>query len=173
MTRLITMIVLVASLAATPALADSTAVVDADDVADVMDMAEAAHMHTEERGVVAHSLSTYDPWASDEFFTAEWFFYVPGGPRGADRTLTVSQNPDGSFRAAVYDRSGTIRGFANVHRPDDRTIQVELPTRLVGRAIGRYRWKAFLHRPCSRDADVQCEPVPPDTHPDRVLHVLR
>ncbi len=161
---------LCAALGGTPAFADAASVTDADDVADVMDMASAGHRHAQLRGVVVHDLSTFEAWSSEDFTTAEWFFYLRDGDRFAERTVTVSLNPDGSFEAEVRGENGTFLGFANAYRSDDRTLSVELPARLLG--ARKYRWKAFLHRPCSREPDVECEPVPPDTHRGRVRHVL-
>jgi len=147
---------------------------DPRDTPDVMDLAEVEHGHRTTFGggyVLTHTLRTHDAWGDDLFYGARWDFFLPDGDRAPDRSLLLGRNSDGSFSAEM-ENSRDVIGFANVWRPDDRSIRVEFPRRLLGKRVKSYRWKLYLSYPCSRDEDVQCEPTTPDTHEGKILHRL-
>ena len=155
--------------------ADTVAVEDAQDTGDVMDVASARHGHSEALpDVLVHSLSTFEEWTNEEFIGAQVRIWLPDRDKSYDRILVIARDDaQQTLRGFVYGNpSGRLRSFAEVSRPDGRTLAAELPTSALAGDLDSYRWKAFLSYPCDAPPGAECMLPPPDTHEGRMLHAI-
>ena len=135
--------VVVASVAllSTKSQADTKLVQDADDTAGALDVSEVGHSHGQNR-LLIHRLSTYESWSNDVLLdegTAFWFEFFPAG--GNEKYVRVDVSPDGNLYGEVIRWDGeTILAYVKVWRPDDRTIQIEFPKRILKLGLHRYSW---------------------------------
>lgn len=159
------------------ATADTAIAEDPKDTGDVMDLDIAAHGHGDNSRVLVHTISTYDAWSDDEFIRAEIRFWLADGDPSPDRVLVITRS-DGSFDGTMYTAGargdlGSVRGTAKVSRSGERTLIMRFRQKVIKRDLRKYRWKAYLYYPCSRDPDAPpCAPPPPDTHSGKVVHRL-
>lgn len=142
--RLPTLLVLLAvtaTLFTGVANADFKRRTDGDDSSGMLDLRSASHAHRS--GLLVHSVETYEPWENeilvDGLTRFNFLFSYRGSPR---RQLVVEVADDQqSLFAEMSDwRTGKIVGYAKVWRPDERSLRVEFPKRLLSRKLAKYRW---------------------------------
>lgn len=140
------------------ALADNVTRSDPDDSTGGLDIASIAHSHSE--GVLVHRFSTYEAWDTavlqDGLSYAKFNFFI-------DQryiTATVDVEDDGTLYAEIRNfRTQRIIGFAKVWRPDERSLRIEFPKRVLGRGVTSYRWSALTsfhqqgHESCDSDSE--------------------
>lgn len=171
-----TLFVTIGVLVAPVALGDAKEVRDAADVAEgPLDLASASHGHGSTQATLVHRIEAHDPWTNGAFVGARIQIWLPDRDRRHDRILTIFKNPDGSLAAAMVSldhRSTPLRGYANVYRSSDRSLEVVIPKRLIASKLRSYVWKVYLaydHCPEEGD-DGTCSGY--DTHTERVQHVI-
>lgn len=115
-----------------------------------LDIRSIGHSH-EDRGLLVHSATTAESWSSSILqggaSTIEWFFLVKGEVRRAGITKAAE---DGTlYTEMIRWPTNRILGFAKTWKPDEQTIQVEFPRRLLGRGVEKYRWyvQTIFHQP--------------------------
>ena len=140
---------LISALAVSPTAADVREVSDpSGDTPGLLDIRSAAHRHGQQR-LIVHALSTYDEWDAatlDGNSRIFWYFRVDGSLR---RTAITRAAPDGSLFTEVFrGPTNDLRGFAKTWRPDNHSVQIAFPRRLLGRGASTYSWyvQTIFHR---------------------------
>lgn len=143
-----------------PVSADFVEISDADENASALDIKFAQHRHRrQDRGksLLVHEVETYEAWDSSLLDTESviasliFHFDLDGAydapiralgfcGEGFERTLEVDVAPDGSLFAEMRRTHGPVYGYAKVWRPDNRTLRVSFPRRLLKRHLANYRW---------------------------------
>lgn len=144
--RLFVVLAVFAVLLPAIAVATTGGVDDADDVDGPWDFKTAIHGHewVEGKRFLRHRLETYEPWATEELADSSLvilFDFEDG--RSPDKWITITAAEDGTPYAEMFhaDRR-RVDGYAKVWRPDDRSIEVVFPRRLLKRGIRSYQWWA-------------------------------
>lgn len=138
----------------------------------ILDIRRWAHRHVGE-DVVRHVIEFEDGWdpsvlVGDEQGTDGMIAF---GFRVRDRAgvthlgARVEANPNGSLAARIVDDNGT-RGFANVWKPDDHTLVLEVAKRDLRRSKRRephrYLWRVFTSYHPPEGTGTPCDDVPDD-----------
>ena len=122
--------------------------VDPDDSSGVLDLAE---VRTWVRTVPASGqrllefkLITYDTWTTDlmeDPWTSINIYFDLDDDHGTERRLSIDVAADGSLFAEVQNtRTGFIRGYGKAWRPNDTSLRVQLPPRVLADGTRGFRW---------------------------------
>lgn len=161
------------------ARADKKVRSDPDDSQGTLDIAAIEHRH-DSRALLVHTVSMYEPWDTTVLEDGETqirlFFYVRGR---LTRAMFVDVTPDGSLFGEVRNwGNAKVVGFAKVWRPDDTSIRIEFPRRLIQPHVARYGWSVGTsfhergHPDCDQSGSlvIVCSDQAPDL--GRVRHEL-
>jgi hypothetical protein len=136
----------------TSASADNRSFNDPNDTDGPFDIASVLeghrHPRQEERSnQLVHEMQMYEAWVNGEAssYTSLEFQFNLDHDESVERTLRITPNADDSLYAVMTDRRDRVRGYARVWRPDDRTVRVVFPLRLLKAGIQSYRWRAYTY----------------------------
>ena len=95
---------------------------------------------------VIHTIVMEEEWASDALDTQSLgMCFDLDRDTDVDRCLFIKRNTDGSLYGYL-EGTTVFRGYARVWRPDDFSVKVRFPLRLLkDRKVTFYRWRAQLH----------------------------
>ena len=142
-----------------------------EDSAGRLDISAWSHGHGPD-GVLRHVVRFAEPWdptiltgESPDRGSVAIGFRVQAGSRYLPRAIDIRLNEDGSFYAPIYGNEG-IRGFANVWRPDEQTLYVDVARRsLKDRRLRHYLWRASTTFRSQAGTGDGCETFATSDHP--------
>jgi hypothetical protein len=153
-------------LGAAATRADTAARADADDSAGMLDIAEVHHRHMK-RGVLVHTITTYDAWDNSalEDPRNEFYVFLQFGPQMRRfRSIVIDVASDGSLSGEIqHPTKDVLLGYVQVVRTSDRSFEVAIPKRAIARELPAYRWSAASN---FHDSDV------PECSDDGQGHVI-
>ncbi len=161
--RRLLLLLLGACVALSPsASADEGSRNDADEGGSQMalDVARIEHGH-KKRGrsrLLLHTVVFQKPVESENLYQGfgglMLLFDVDADPAD-DLALRFMLNPDQSVTSWMYGPGPRTRGFANFWRPNERTVKIEFPVRLLKVRLRSYRWRVLAAQ------DAPCHPQEP------------
>lgn len=146
---LVTVIVLSVVAVAPHTLADTTVTSDPNDSPGRFDVKSVSHGHTR-NGLLTHKVTMWNTWNN-------------GALRGDANQIRVSFNTDSDrvkeremiidlWRGSLFaemrcycNQRDVVVGFAKVWRPDESSIKVAFPRRLLRKRLSTYRWRVSTH----------------------------
>lgn len=141
-------------------VADTRPVEDERDTSQRVDPIEATHGHHDSlRGVLVHTVQMAEPWAEGDLLGMELQMWLGDGDASVDRLVHVGFNPDGTMYGLVDNERGRTIGYANVWKPDDQTVRLDLPRELVSRGARSYRWALTVSFACDAPEGAPCMPA--------------
>jgi hypothetical protein len=150
------------------------------------DVVAACHAHVartfQRPSFITHSVSG-ERSITDEPLEARFNFDTRGS-RAFDMSVVVSRRSDGSWQAELYAAAFPIRpedveasqwrGFVGVSQPDDRSIEIRIRKRDLGRLSKPwgpgYRWFVEAYDPETYDGFCRAEPMPGGGHADMTCY---
>lgn len=144
-------------------LADSRTVDDPRDNGGFRDVKKVSHGHSEDPGVLRHSLKTFDRWRDRALreYRIRFNMSLDDDP-DIERSVRVRYE-DGRLRAHMYGALGQrLAGRVKAWRVSLRSLTVAFDSSMLRAGIQTYRWKArfFPNVVCDR-------PCPGDRAPNR------
>lgn len=143
-------------LVASPAWGHSQIRVDADDVEGPLDVVEVRQNHQKvPPRTIRLRLTTYETWesqvlersSSNERRFVSFEFDTDGDTSGDAQRRVVIRYVDGQLEAGMYadgtsgDPLGPPMASVGVRRPDEHSVKVWFPRRLLGKGIRTYSWR--------------------------------
>jgi len=140
-----------ASLPAAAAFDVPRMVLDGDDSPGGLDLATArvheVGFHPGGPRMLRVRIGMYDPWRTETLSdpdTAIWVQFDTNGDDVVERWLSVDTSAGGSLFAEMHDaRTSTASEVGSVRRPNARTLQLELPFRLLRTGPRGFRWEVI------------------------------
>lgn len=161
-------------------LADTTVIDDPQEaIYTPIDAQQASHGHAAQSefagggalgaSVLVHDVTMYDAWSNHQLRSFE--LRLRSRQWRVPRRVFVASNDDGTFYGTIWSRD-RLRGYARVHRPDERTLRILFPKGALGEDVRRYRWVAVMTGPWECPEGAECAPPPVERVPDTgtVLH---
>ena len=142
-----------------PATADSFNTSDEDlDGYMFLDIAEVAHRH-DGRSLV-HRITTHQGWAEDDLDNGSRILFKCSfdGDHQAEREIRVDVE-NGELSAVMYSGAGRRLREVKLTRPNQRSVRVRFPRRLLEPGIDRYVWRAKTIAHGCDDPNTEINPV--------------
>ena len=170
--RIVGVLLLSGLLVVGTAKADVKSRIDPDDSSSQLDIKSIEQRHGG-RGLLVHRITTFEEWDASTLSEPENSFELSLQYRGHYRFIHIDVADDGSLFAEInHPTKGAVLGYAKIWRPDTRTVQIEIPKRLLSSEVQGYKWNAqsSFHdeasEDCSNDNDghvLICNDTAPDS----------
>lgn len=153
-------VVLLLCMAPTQARADTAARRDESlEGTTFLDIDEISHGHRS--GDLVHSLSTHQSWDADDLDNKSRivFKFNLDSDGAAERILRVDSDGKGGLIAVMSSGGGRRLGTVKTNRPDDRSVRVSFPRRLLRKGLERYVWRATTIAHGCDNPDTELDPI--------------